>query len=934
MPTIDDYVPARRYLAPKNASLWRWDSSGPEAIVWAEGGTIVFRDELLPVVTRLSRRGLPPMNALVWLLAACRSGWPAASRNILAKLGALVAVERGEIPGWLPQLLTQLDAVHTLPDDLRTPEAKAELAMLAFEGSRPHVVQADAFRVARMLVEQYSPRMVEALGGPPGDIRDVLADLRLLHEGLKKFDPETFRLRYRTGLEHSIVPAEIELEPAEEARQLIARLQEDEELGGVARIARCLLAAIQLPRAISDEEDVPVGGVSDIANHGPLDRLMLSELANDGLTLAVRVAMNEALYLRRETPPGNPPRHRAVLLDSGVRLWGVPRVFSTAVGMALAAGGQNNVRTDFFRASAGQVAPVALTNRAGLVSHLECLEAEAHPGASLERFTAAALTESGLLDAVIVTGEDVAADREFQRAVAAMEVPTVLLATVSRAGRFRLVSHGKRGRKLLREATLDLDRLLTPPIKPKPHSPAPLIDKSVPDALPAIFSVQPFPLLQSYQPVIASRTWTAPWGGLLSISDYRCLFHWSSRDRGARLLSDKMPGGAIQWTGATSDGTVSLAVIGALQQANLRLLRIDSANGTCKTLPIDCRDGRPVVVFGHAGVIFIIYSNRVDIFEIDSSSRVNTVPMPEGMAWKRDRFFARWSEFSGRNDEWYALSHDGFKPVFERLVAKSLPGPGCDFLTFLEGTGVDTPIGITEQGGIYRSGENVFEGPPIELERPLRIEAVAPGGRALVLSDAKRWNFREISLDNLAPKQVGRDSGTWFSDTEKVWRTFVQTKEVRNRFISIFIDRQGQLGLVAKRRSEAIITLMEDEKIVLVNRTAESPDKRAVATFSPVPGPPGVGYSLHMARWPDGSRAWLDSRGMLHLKSSNQDVPELTLILRDGWLAGWFAGGQTFGMDYFSDTEKNETDRSDPEKKDLEHHVYYNVLQAFLAELT
>ena len=40
---------------------------------------------------------------------------------------------------------------------------------------------------------------------------------------------------------------------------------------------------------------------SDISNRGPLDRLLLSESAHDDLTLAVRIALNEALYLRRES---------------------------------------------------------------------------------------------------------------------------------------------------------------------------------------------------------------------------------------------------------------------------------------------------------------------------------------------------------------------------------------------------------------------------------------------------------------------------------------------------------------------------------------------------------------------------------------------------------------------------------------------------------
>jgi hypothetical protein len=105
-------------------------------------------------------------------------------------------------------------------------------------------------------------------------------------------------------------------------------LKDDVELGGLARLALNLMAAVHLPRPVADREELPLGGVSDITNRGALDRLLVSELANDDLTLAVRIAVNEALYLRREMPPRNPPRQRFVLLDAGIRMWGVPRVFS------------------------------------------------------------------------------------------------------------------------------------------------------------------------------------------------------------------------------------------------------------------------------------------------------------------------------------------------------------------------------------------------------------------------------------------------------------------------------------------------------------------------------------------------------------------------------------------------------------------------------
>src|SRR5256885_8519178 len=37
------------------------------------------------------------------------------------------------------------------------------------------------------------------------------------------------------------------------------------------------------------------------------------------------------LFRSREAPPQPPPNRRWILLDSGIRLWGVPRVFATAV---------------------------------------------------------------------------------------------------------------------------------------------------------------------------------------------------------------------------------------------------------------------------------------------------------------------------------------------------------------------------------------------------------------------------------------------------------------------------------------------------------------------------------------------------------------------------------------------------------------------------
>ena len=140
------------------------------------------------------------------------------------------------------------------------------------------------------------------------------------------------------------------------------------------------MAAVHVPPALHAQEELPLGGVSDLSNRGPLDRLLVSELANDELTLSVRVALNEALYLRREIaaapapePPGDPA-------GRGVRMWGVPpRVRDGRRAGDGGDGGQGgpgaDVSRDAFRGRVGRP-----DTRAGVVAWLETLEATPQPG--------------------------------------------------------------------------------------------------------------------------------------------------------------------------------------------------------------------------------------------------------------------------------------------------------------------------------------------------------------------------------------------------------------------------------------------------------------------------------------------------------------------------------------------------------------------------
>ena len=62
------------YLTPPVYSFWSWSDDG-EALVWRDGKTIAFRAELAAVFPRLEKQPLPPLGAILLLLAAARDSW-------------------------------------------------------------------------------------------------------------------------------------------------------------------------------------------------------------------------------------------------------------------------------------------------------------------------------------------------------------------------------------------------------------------------------------------------------------------------------------------------------------------------------------------------------------------------------------------------------------------------------------------------------------------------------------------------------------------------------------------------------------------------------------------------------------------------------------------------------------------------------------------
>src|SRR5262245_14623741 len=615
---------ARQYLAPAAGSFWEWRDDG-DVVVWRDtGNTIAFRTEIVEVLRRLAPQGLPHFDAVVLFLAACRSDGKIIGAAEIEKYKILPSLTATEKRNWrYRDLLVALEAIAAVSWSVRgTLEGKIEMAAMLFETG--YVVESPGQSASLVqAVEDGLPQEVYDDNLLPQDT-DGLARLAALAAGAHRIAPDRVPLRQQTGLEQLPDPQPVDAPPAESLRALLARLENDEELGGLARLARNLMAVLTLPRGMAETEDLPLGGVSDITNRGSFDRLLMSELAHDELTFTVRVALSEALYLRREAPPNVPPQRRLIMIDCGLRMWGLPRVFATAAALALAVPRARAAETVVYRARGAHLDLVNFGSREGLIAHLAAVEPEAHPGAALVVFRRLALESEGHGEAVLITGHDVLADRAFQKILSEMELPVLYVVGVGRDGELRLMRRGAQGTKILREIHCRLEEIL--PVRP--HV-TPLVNRDCDPSLPAILRLERFPLRLPH-PIDPARVWSDGESGALSLTMDGRLMHWDARGAGARQLSDTIPRGALHWHDCRRTGpSVLTAVVGRLPQRELYLLQISVEVGTCRTIPLVLGHPSPRHVAAHAGALFVIYADQVEIFSLADGAPLGSQALPK-----------------------------------------------------------------------------------------------------------------------------------------------------------------------------------------------------------------------------------------------------------------------------------------------------------------
>jgi hypothetical protein len=875
------------YFLPPQDWFWQWQERGRVA-VWHNGPTIAFRDEVETILKHLAPHGWPPLGSVLLLLAACRDSWHETPGRGIG-LTNLFTTLRGTPHDFeaVRKLMVGLDRVHALPADLRhSLPACAELAAIIFEPVRERVPPAECHTLLESWNQWRSDELQSGWRHPSLD--EFRREIYAL--GDLDFIENVLRIRMQTGLDELPLPAPVEVEPSPTARLLLDQLADDPEFCGLANLAKHLLAVVSLPRPVADPTELPEGGVSDISNRGPLDRLLLSELAHDEMTLAVRIALNEALYYRRETPPSPPPRARKLLIDSGVRMWGVPRVFAAAVGLALAATPEKKLETTTFRTNGRFLDPVDFTTRDGLAAHLGELQTKAHPGEALPEFLAEIEDDPCAAEGVLITCDDAFADSEFKRLLAQCPFETLYVVTVSREGRYALLARSRRGLKLLREATLDLDRILAA----RPKRP-PLVDTSHVSP-PAIFGVEPFPLLLSV-PLETERSWHVEGIGVFSYTRDGRLLHWLHPGQGARQLEEQLPQGRLFACQHTASHGRTLSVVGKAGPNGLHAVQIDylTQRVTWTRLQFPHVPQLPVAI--HNDKVLLRHGGNIVTLDATSGEVVSQTTS-FGLGGQIGRIAAQTD-----GQSWFAVPIDTNQMGPQHSARRSPINPP---LAAFECHGIEGIVVVNRAGQVEidapqgTSGTRTIE-VKHNLHPPLQVAAVSRDGQRFLLAGnaspsggtSRPRNQCLVTLPSGAVRAVYGDAALAL---EPHLGQYVRPRVLRSKFSGIGVNDAGLLTLVGRKRRAWPI---EFDSHANVLRLAIHPYglPTRIVSFDSLDS--SHGYALHVARFASGDVAWLDGRGLLHLRAADSRLPEVTIVLSENVLGGWLSDGRVWGPAYF-----------------------------------
>ncbi len=187
-----------------------------------------------------------------------------------------------------------------------------------------------------------SPSLLHVTGweNPEKPPLDCTAFHRLISEALQKTGEEVIRHWFRFGRAplqdegKRLAEEVVDVKPPANRGTLDDLVRQRPRLAGALPLVGTMVSALTMPPRRRTPPELPLGGYADVTNRGEPELLLPSQFALDADEFIRRFAEKELLFFRKEEPHQRTREQLVLLVDQGVRTWGVVRLALSAAVLA------------------------------------------------------------------------------------------------------------------------------------------------------------------------------------------------------------------------------------------------------------------------------------------------------------------------------------------------------------------------------------------------------------------------------------------------------------------------------------------------------------------------------------------------------------------------------------------------------------------------
>ncbi len=464
-----------QYFSAYQNYFWRWAENGT-VIEFSNQRTICYREDLTNVLTALPKTTSLSLGTIFLILCACKDNWQELY-EVRQGFRELIDLGADNDLALRRQSFTFLNIINRLPQEYRSAQNRTLLLQAIFEELTTSGVRTGL----QPLIKEFNSGVLDdQIFSSQQELSSqiIIQDLAPLAAARAIFNTtESLLTKLRTGL--ISIPEPIKLIPDEQKdKDLLDQLADDEQTKSLSTLTKRILAALAIPMHLSGSSDQDLGGISDIANKGTYDKLLLSELAQDDHLLTARLANNEALFLKREATPKQQGQELNIMIDTTIKMWGSSRIFALATALAFREGKQKNQSIKVICLTGKNAQMQSLASKADVINLLEQMDIAMHCGDQLLHLFKNPIVKKDKY--ILITSfhflKDAATIPYFTKVRDKLDY----LVSVSPDGHLQLYHFNKSKSKLVREARISLNELLN---KDKKGTPTTITQPNLPSII-------------------------------------------------------------------------------------------------------------------------------------------------------------------------------------------------------------------------------------------------------------------------------------------------------------------------------------------------------------------------------------------------------------------------------------------------------------------